>query len=234
MVTGHRCTPPSAEPRAVRTRPVAVPLAAALSLAVFLVLFALVETRWAPLARFDAATRDDTHRLVLAHRWVVPVEEGFSALGTTVAYLVVFIPLLAVLVWLRRRRQVVFVVVAIIGSSLLDTAVKLLVDRPRPVVADPVTHAPGFSFPSGHAQAAMAGYLVLLVLVVPLVRAALRALAVAVAALMVLAIGASRVLLSVHYLSDVLAGYFLGAAWTLCLAALVVQSGQSVRRTEEP
>lgn len=203
-------------------------------LSAFGALLGLVVARWAPLARFDAWSRDGAHRIALAHGWVVHAADGFSAVGTSVAYLIVFVPLVAALLWQHRPRQAGLVALATIGSALLNSGVKVLVDRQRPVVIDPVAHAPGFSFPSGHAQAAMTGYLVLLVLVQPLVRGAWRALAVAVAAIMVLAIGASRVLLSVHYVSDVLAGYALGAAWTMFVVAVIVPSGQLVRRTEEP
>ena len=83
---------------------------------------------------------------------------------------------------------------------------------------DPVAHENGASFPSGHAQAAVVGYAVLLLVVLPVLHGALRRIAVGVAVLMVLGIGLSRVALGVHYVSDVLADYALGAAW---LAAMI-------------
>jgi undecaprenyl-diphosphatase len=71
------------------------------------------------------------------------------------------------------------------------------------------------SFPSGHSQAAVVGYSVILVLFLPLLGEVWRKVAVVVAILMVLAIGFSRVALAAHYVSDVLAGFVLGLAWVV-------------------
>ena len=60
-----------------------------------------------------------------------------------------------------------FVAVTVGVSPLLNELVKLVVHRSRPVVVDPVVHANGASFPSGHAQAAMVGYTVLLLVFLP-------------------------------------------------------------------
>jgi undecaprenyl-diphosphatase len=89
----------------------------------------------------------------------------------------------------------------------------------RPVLTHPVAHESGLSFPSGHAQAAIVGYAVLLLVFLPILHGAWRRVAVAVAVLMVLAIGFSRIALGVHYVSDVVGGYVLGAAWVAAMAA---------------
>jgi membrane-associated phospholipid phosphatase len=94
------------------------------------------------------------------------------------------------------------------------------VNRPRPLVSHPLVHAPGASFPSGHAQAAVTGYAVLLLVFMPVLTPRWRRVAVVVAAFMVLAIGFSRVALAAHFLSDVVAGFILGAAWTAAMTAL--------------
>jgi undecaprenyl-diphosphatase len=71
---------------------------------------------------------------------------------------------------------------------------------------------------------------VLLIVVLPSLRGVARVAAVALAALMVLAIGFSRVALGVHFASDVLAGYVLGAAWVAALTALLgAWRGEAVR-----
>jgi membrane-associated phospholipid phosphatase len=97
--------------------------------------------------------------------------------------------------------------------------VKLAVDRARPALTEPVAHAAGSSFPSGHAQAAFVAASVLLLVFLPLLHGAWRAIAVALAVAYVLAIGFARVGLGVHYVSDVLAGYALGAAWVAAMIA---------------
>ncbi|MEA2247971.1 MAG: hypothetical protein QOH46_2500, partial [Solirubrobacteraceae bacterium] len=93
------------------------------------------------------------------------------------------------------------------------------VDRARPVLPDPVAHANGMSFPSGHAQSAIVAFSVLLLVFLPSLRGAWRWVAVCVAVMMVLGIGFSRVALGVHFVSDVLAGYILGAAWVAAMAS---------------
>jgi undecaprenyl-diphosphatase len=93
------------------------------------------------------------------------------------------------------------------------------VNRARPSLEDPVAQAAGLSFPSGHAQAAVVSYAVLLIVCAPMLRRGRRRIAVAAAALMVLAIGFSRIALGVHYPSDVLGGYVLGTAWVLAMTA---------------
>jgi undecaprenyl-diphosphatase len=65
----------------------------------------------------------------------------------------------------------------------------------------------------------MVGYAALLLVFLPALRGAWRYLAVGAALVMVLAIGFSRVGLGVHYVSDVVAGYVLGAAWTAAMVA---------------
>jgi len=101
----------------------------------------------------------------------------------------------------------------------LNALVKLAVDRARPLLPDPVAHASGFSFPSGHAQSAVVAVSVLLLVFLPLLRGGWRTVAVVLAVLFVIAIGFARVTLGVHFLSDVLAGYVLGAAWVAAMIA---------------
>jgi membrane-associated phospholipid phosphatase len=177
-----------------------------------LVLF-LVQDKWPPLLQADDAGRDQLHALDILHPALVTVMAIFSTIGSWWVYLAGF---LVVVTWLLHRglrRLALFVVVTVGGSPLLNEVVKLAVHRARPILPNPVAHASGASFPSGHAQGAVVGYAVLLLVFLPVLRGATRRLLVAAAVMMVLAIGFSRVALGVHYLSDVLAGYLLGAAW---------------------
>jgi undecaprenyl-diphosphatase len=109
----------------------------------------------------------------------------------------------------------IFVAVTAVGSSLLNNVVKLSVHRARPHLSDPVAVAAGKSFPSGHAQAAIVGYGILLAVFLPVIGRRWRPLAIAVAALLVLLIGFSRIALGVHYLSDVIGAYLIGTVWLI-------------------
>jgi undecaprenyl-diphosphatase len=142
-----------------------------------------------------------------------------SFIGSTPVWLALFTALVAWLLWRRLPRLALYVVVTVVGSSALNQVVKHAVHRARPVLPDPVAHANGLSFPSGHAQAALVGSAVLLLVFLPWLRGAWRAVAFAVGAILTVGIGFSRVALGVHYVSDVLAGYVLGAAWVIAMTA---------------
>ena len=186
----------------------------------FVLLLVLVEDKWEPLAEADRSARDTLHQFALSHSMFVAVMRLISNSGSALAWQIVLGVVVAWLLWRRLWRLAAFVVVTGIGSSLLNTAVKAAVNRPRPLVDHPLVHLPGASFPSGHAQAAMTGYAVLVLVFIPVVSPRWRKVVIVAAAVMVLAIGFSRVALAAHYVSDVAAGFILGAAWTAAMAAL--------------
>jgi membrane-associated phospholipid phosphatase len=179
----------------------------------------LVEDRWAPLLRADIAARDGLHRYAVGHAGFVQAMQLISDSGSGVAWQVMLTGVVIWLLWRRLPRLALFVAITGIGSSLLNVSVKSAVHRLRPVLTDPVAHAQGLSFPSGHAQAAIVGYAVLLLVFLPVLHGVWRKAAVVFAVVMVLAIGFSRIALGVHYLSDVVGGFLLGAAWVAAMAA---------------
>ncbi|WP_170323742.1 phosphatase PAP2 family protein [Cryptosporangium phraense] len=186
----------------------------------FGLLLLLVRARWSPLLALDVRAVDELHAVAIAHPLFVTINKGLSFVGSAPFYWAMGTGLV---VWLLVRRlgiyPALFVVIADGGSGLLNVGVKALVDRVRPVWPDPVARVGGLSFPSGHAQEAIVGYGVLVLVLAPVLAGWWRRLLIAGAVGMVLAIGFSRVALGVHYPSDVLGGYLLGAAW---LAALLV------------
>jgi undecaprenyl-diphosphatase len=197
----------------------------------FALILLLVEDVWPPLAGADHDARDDLHRFGLTNPGFVTAMRVVSNSGSSLAWQMVTVLVVA---WLLRQRLwhlALFTVVTVGGSSLLNTAVKLAVHRQRPTVIDPFVHEPGASFPSGHAQSAVVGYGMLLLVFLPVLQRQWRRVAVAVSVVMVLAIGFSRVALAAHYASDVVAGFILGLAWLAAMSALFsawrVQRGQS-------
>lgn len=185
----------------------------------FALLLFLVQDGWRPLLRADEGARDDLHGYAVAHGGFVTAMRTLAFLGSAPVYLTMFAVVAGWLLWRRRPRLALYVVVTVAGSSLLNTVVKHAVNRARPVLPDPVAHENGLSFPSGHAQSAMVAYSVLLLVFWSTLNGAWRRLAVTASVLMVLAIGFSRVALGVHFVSDVLAGYVLGAAWVAAMTA---------------
>ncbi|MDQ4027275.1 MAG: phosphatase PAP2 family protein, partial [Actinomycetota bacterium] len=113
-------------------------------------------------------------------------------------------------------------------GGVVDTAVKVWVGRPRPVLENPVATAPPNSFPSGHTMMATIGYGVLLLVFLPLVPRKWRVPLVVGAVLLVAIIGFARLALGVHFLTDVVGGFILGLAWLAASTAAF-----SIWRTEE-
>lgn len=185
----------------------------------FGLLLFLVENRWSPLSTVDGDARDELHTLAMQHDALVSGMKVLSTVGSALVYVPLFAAVAAWLAWRRLPRLALFVVVTLAGSALLNALVKLAVDRARPVVADPVAHASGMSFPSGHAQSATVAASLLLLVFLPLLRGAWRPVAVALAVTFVIAIGFARVALGVHFVSDVIDGYALGAAWVAAMIA---------------
>ena len=186
----------------------------------FGLLLFFVQDKWPPLRAVDEGVRDALHRFTLDHSAFATTMKVLSTIGSAPVYFVVFALVAGWLLYRRMPRSAAFVVVTSLGGALLNEVVKTVVHRARPVVADPVAHASGLSFPSGHAQSAIVSYSLLLLVFWSELSRAWRRVALVVSVLMVLGIGLSRVALSVHYVSDVLAGYALGAAWVVAMTAL--------------
>lgn len=129
----------------------------------------------------------------------------------------------ALLAWRRRRVEFWVLLAGMTITQIGFTEIKDAVDRPRP--PDPLVSSSGSSFPSGHAAHSVI-YLWLAVTIVLRLRPGMaRATAVVVTGIVLTAlVGLSRVYLNVHYLSDVNAGWALGAAaFSFCaLVGLVV------------
>jgi membrane-associated phospholipid phosphatase len=130
----------------------------------------------------------------------------------------------AVSAWLaihRAWRSFWLWVITIVGGAVLDEILKLSFRRARPSVASEFIHGNSWSFPSGHAMNSLVAYAMLAFLLREHIASKRLRLAVAfAAALLIVAIGFSRLYLGVHYLSDVTAGYLAGSAWVVaCISA---------------
>ena len=175
--------------------------------------------REGPFTRFDETTANDLHRMVIRQDELIPAIHGISVLGKPLL-LGICIGIGALFAWFRgRRRLALFLVVTAIGGGLVDSAVKILVDRPRPVVEEPLAHAFGKSFPSGHAMSSTVTYGALLLAFLPAIPRPWRWLAWTCTTLLVGSISLSRLFLGVHFVSDVVGGVVLGLAWLIGSAA---------------
>jgi undecaprenyl-diphosphatase len=180
---------------------------------VFGTLLLLVRFHWSPLMHVDQSLANDLNRVVSPHPAVVAALKGVSMAGGR-SWLIPLVVVVVVLLLIRRRRRLaLYLAITGLGAVLLDPSLKALVGRLRPVVADPVAHGGGNSFPSGHTLGSTIVYGALTLVFLSLARGRWRWWLVGAAALLVFAIGLSRIALGVHFLSDVLAGWALGLAW---------------------
>jgi membrane-associated phospholipid phosphatase len=141
---------------------------------------------------------------------------------------------------LARRRLWLFgagLVASMVGGNLIDAALKLAIRRERPSYATILMAHPGWSFPSGHAMGALVGYGMMAYLIVTLwaTRRRTRVAVVIGAAIMVIAIGFSRLYLGLHYFSDVVGGYAAGVLWlSACMSGLEIARRRPVAPPPSP
>ena len=183
-----------------------------------LLLAVAVRMAAAPVVQVDRAVAGDLNAVVAPRPWLVTTLQVLTAPGATVTTWVVLTTLTVVLLVRRRSRVAVFVAVTGLGAATLSPLIKQIVDRLRPVVDTPVAAAGGPSFPSGHTLGVTVWVGVVLLVLLPVVPAAHRRLAVAVGVGLVVVVGLTRIALGVHFVSDVIAGWLVGSGWLLVTA----------------
>ncbi len=170
----------------------------------------------------DAATHAAFEQLVAAQPWLVEVGE-VVAIAMHPWTMRALVAAGCVVAWRRGRRRTALVAGGtMLVGSLAGAGLKLLVRRDRPPFADDVGAELGFSMPSGHALGGVLGLGLMIVLAWPWLRE--RGLArpsVAVAAALGLVVCVDRLVLGVHYLSDVAVGAALGGTGTAIAVRLV-------------
>ncbi len=163
--------------------------------------------------------------------WLREAMVDITALGGVSVLTVLTIVATGYLVAARKPATAAVLVAAVSGGAVASTLLKLAFARPRPDVVGHLVEVSSLSFPSGHAMNSAIVYLTLGAL---LARAEddrrVRIYLIAVAVALTLVIGFTRVYLGVHWPSDVLAGWCVGAAWAvLCsLAARTLQRRHAI------
>ncbi len=166
-------------------------------------------------------------------RWLERAVGDVTSLGSFAVLGLITIGAAGYLVADGKRHAAIFVLVAIGGGTALSSAMKLLFERPRPDVVAHLVPVQTLSFPSGHAMLSAVTFLTLgaiLMRVQP--RRRMKAYILAAAITLTLLVGLSRIYLGVHWPTDVLAGWCLGAAWAMAcwLVAAWLQARQQVER----
>lgn len=205
-------------------------VSAALAVAVYALMWIGYASNWNWLTTIDSSLLDIAHGYGVAHPgWVTAWHVFCTLLGPTAFRLVTLVVIIFSLVR-RNVRVAMFLVISVELAGLITEIAKYAANRPRPATA--LVSAPNASFPSGHALGVMVGVLALLTVVLPVIRRPMRSWLVALGAATVILIGLGRVVLNVHYPSDVLAGWALGYAYFVaCL--LMVPPTRPVTVTDE-
>ena len=185
----------------------------------------LIRSRWQPLMSLDDALIDRAtsvtrprpglrDSLIFWQELTQPIK--LYTVGT----------LVCLWVWLVKgmRTRAWWAFGTMMLAWMIGLGAKYLFQRARPLVEDPVSEAPGYSFPSGHALNSAAWATILVILLWPLVSSRVAHAAMVLLAVVVIAATAlDRVYLGVHYPSDVTVGVLTGVG--LALASYAGYSG---------
>ena len=198
-------------------------------------LWALVEL--AEVAR-DAAPHTFDTAILLAFRqpghpdvpigpaWLEGAVRDITALGSTSVLVLIVAAVVIHFFLIGRARTALFMLCAVVSGQVLSSLLKLEVDRPRPELVSHLVDVQTLSFPSGHAMLSAITYLTLGALAARFLPGrTIRIYVLALAVLVTLMVGVSRIYLGVHWPSDVLAGWCAGFAWAMLwwLAARLLQ-----------
>lgn len=127
----------------------------------------------------------------------------------------------AILIARRRFALAIGFTLAIVGNGLLNSIIKHIFERVRPVHDQSIATATGWSFPSGHSSGSLVTYGIIAYVLVRVVPDGWRLPVIVAATLIAVTTASSRVFLRVHFASDVLAGFALGTIWLVaCILSI--------------
>lgn len=204
--------------------------AAALCWAGFALVVVLVLTKRTDI--FDAAGLAYWRGTDLRPRGPAFLAEGvrdFTALGGVLLRNLFALSAIAALLFLKLRREAVLLAATVMSGWAVNTALKLLVARPRPTLVPHLMEAGGNSFPSGHSFNSAAAYIAIALAFAAIsARRSVRWTVIGTAMVLSLLIALSRVWLGVHYPSDAIAGWLGGAGWAFLASALLYPPAKAV------
>jgi membrane-associated phospholipid phosphatase len=171
----------------------------------------IVREKFLPVIELDERIIVAATDITRSHPWLLTALIRWQeASQERVIYLLATI--VCIVVWRKYglRSRALWAFVTMMVAWALQLVLKEVVQRARPVVSDPVSHAPGYSFPSGHVANVTAATTVLVLLLWPLLSPTARGWLIGGLSLVVLITCLDRVFLGVHFPSDTVAGVLFG------------------------
>src|SRR4051812_33073222 len=164
------------------------------------------------LASMDRSAADAFYQFVTPG--LTRVVRGVTFLGSVGFVTAATLGVAVVLADRKAFYPLLTLVLAMLGGSVLNLALKHLFHRQRPVLENPLVTLSSYGFPSGHTMGATIFYGVLALIVAHSIRSwSRRVLVGCIAALVIALVGASRIYLGAHYFTDVIGAIAVGLAW---------------------
>ena len=195
------------------------------------------ETQAFDIRILQALRKADDPSLPIGPSWMEPVLLDLTAIGSPTVLALVVLAVTGFLLLQTRYWTALFVMVTVASGEVVSAAMKQMFSRPRPTIVPHLREAFSTSFPSGHAMTSAIVYLTLGAMMMRVSERRLTKLyCFALALLLTMLAGVSRVFLGVHYPTDVIAGWIIGFVWaSICwLAAqhFEVRSGIQAERSK--
>jgi undecaprenyl-diphosphatase len=167
-------------------------------------------------------------------KWFEEIMRDCTAFGGTFVLSMVTIAVGVFLIIRKQYHALVFVLMAVVGATILSLSLKGFFHRDRPMILEHRSHTMTSSFPSGHAMLSAAVWLTLAVLLSRLDKSPfMKGYFIAVGLFISFMTGVSRVWLGVHWPTDVLAGWMAGSIWAV-LCFFFIRYLQSRGKVEPP
>jgi len=164
---------------------------------------------------------------------LIEIVRDTTALGGVFLRNLFAIGAVVALLFLKLRREAVLFAMTVAGGWIANTGLKLLVGRERPQIVPHLMEAGGESFPSGHSFNAAVVYIAMAIAFAALSRRhSVRYTIIGAAMVLSAMVAWSRVMLGVHFPSDVTAGWLGGAGWAFLAAALLYRPARAAAETD--
>jgi undecaprenyl-diphosphatase len=156
--------------------------------------------------------------------WFQEMARDVTALGSFALLTFLTLGIFGYLLIIRKKGAALFLLASVLGGTAISSLLKILFERARPDIVPQATRVFTASFPSGHALLSAVVYLTIASLLVRIHSdRTVRLYILLVAVFLTIMVGISRVYLGVHWPTDVVAGWCVGAAWAILCWTLIVR-----------